>query len=303
MNPKVLIFGLLSLAGIVAGVRLLFHGTDNPETSIPPASVNQEQFIVMLDLSDRIILPGQVAADKAMILRSFEAFEWTARNAKLIMTSRDRFQVCIAPQQSLGFDKEEVSEQLTLDLSMINPAEKLKVLQAFKQALPGHLDALYAKADKGKNTQAYSGSNIWQFFNETLAFLSGPEYVTKVLVVTDGYFDFEDDNMARKSSGNQSTSSNHFIGRLRNNSKWKSMIDDQGFGILPVNKPFHELSVCVAGVRSKNPDHLDEMEMLAYIWEKWLSDSGIKGTNTLLIPYGSVSVMNSKMAGFFKNTV
>ncbi|MBK6979290.1 MAG: hypothetical protein IPH28_21185 [Cytophagaceae bacterium] len=45
------------------------------------------------------------------------------------MNSKDRFQVCIAHQKKLPFDKDVESEKLTIDLDIIKKAERVNRLK------------------------------------------------------------------------------------------------------------------------------------------------------------------------------
>jgi len=295
MKPRILIAGVALLAILIAGVTHLNSKSEKQEPPSKTAGTKPEQFIVLLDLSDRIIQPGQIDADKQIIEKVFEEFEKKAKS-HLIMNSKDRFQICIAPQRGLKFDRDMESENLTFDFSKIKIAERVKKLDEFKDSLRSKLDALYTKANMGEESKNYQGSNIWQFFNEHLPAMTSEKIITRLIVITDGYFDFEEGN-AKLSTGNKSTTSS-FIASIRNEINWKEIFASKGYGILPISGKLINTSVCVVGVRSKNENNLNEVEMLSYIWAKWLSSIGFSKEDFKTIQYNSISIINNQIVEF-----
>ncbi len=299
MKTRIIILSIL--VTIVAGAAFLItHNDSKPKAEKKPSSKAPEQFIVLLDLSDRIIQPGQMDADKALIKATFEEFERKAF-AKLVINSKDKFHVFIAPQKNLPFDKDVESEKLSIDLSTIKIGERAKKLKEFKDKLDSALNELYAKAYVGNDSKLYQGSNIWQFFNETLPALTGSAIRTRVVVITDGYFDFEENN-AKLAKGNLSTTTN-FLSKLRKSQDWKEQMQQSGYGILPVNQRVVNTSICVAGIRSKFPNNLNETEMLVYVWSDWLKHNGINESSCAKILHGNVSTTQSQLSTFFKKQI
>ena len=93
-----------------------------------------------------------------------------------------------------------------------------------------------------------------------------------LFVISDGYFDFEEGNRFKK-EGNRYTSS-VFIKNLREKSDWKKEMEEKDYGLIPVNKYFNHLKVCVLEVNPKN-DNLNETDILKYMWSKWLEEMKI----------------------------
>jgi hypothetical protein len=300
MNTRIILIAAALLIVIIGAVLVLNNGGQKKQTGTLSGKKTPEQFIVLLDLSDRITQPGQIDADKKIILNTFEEFEKKV-HAHLVINSKDRFQVCIAPQKNLPFDKDIVSERLTLDLSAIKPAERVPKIKEFKNTLSQKLDSLYERAYHGEDTRKYQGSNIWQFFNEELPILSSDNVVTKVVVLTDGYFDFEEGN-ANLSDGKLSTST-EFLSKLRGQKEWKAEIDKNGFGILPIRKGFHNTIVCVSEIRSKFASNLNETEMLQYVWTKWLDKNGIPKSKCPTLIHGNISTTTNQLSLFFCQTI
>jgi hypothetical protein len=295
MKTRILIAGLFVL-GLVITIATQLNSNESKQTPVAKATgAKPEQFIVLLDLSDRIIQPGQIETDKQVIEKVFEEFEKKAKS-HLIMNSKDRFQICIAPQKNLPFDRDIESENMTFDFAKIKVAERVKKLDEFRASLRSKLDELYTKAYMGNESKNYQGSNIWQFFNENLPPMTSKKNSTRLVVITDGYFDFEEGN-AKLVHGNKSTTTN-FISQIRNNDNWKEKIEKEDLGILPISGQLSNVSVCVAGIRSKNPNNLNEVEMLSFIWAKWLSSIGFSKEDFKTIQYNSISIIHNQIVEF-----
>ena len=71
-----------------------------------------QNYIVVLDLSDRLLNPNQAARDKAIIMSVFEKFE-KAVKAKMFINSKDRFRISIAPQQG-GVNAEKYEDLMDI---------------------------------------------------------------------------------------------------------------------------------------------------------------------------------------------
>lgn len=235
-------------------------------------------YVVLLDLSDRLLAPGQAERDQALILDVFGRFEQAVRR-NLIINSQDCFRVVLAPQVGTSYRPDQVMELLYLD--MVGPiAGKRQRLDKFKAELSGRLTQLYQQATTGKSHSSdYPGCDIWQYFNEHLPSDLPATHKNMLVVLTDGYFDFEHNTHA-KQKGNRSTDSHRLMASLRTAPDWQQLIRQPGTGLLPVAKQFASVQVWVAELHPK-VDHLDELDILKGIWTKWLREMGITATTCL----------------------
>ena len=190
---------------------------------------------------------------------------------------------------------------MTLDLPQIKRADRVRVMEEFKKTLRIKLDSLYAAAYKGDDSKNYQGSNLWQFFNETLASLTNDEVNTRLVVITDGYFDFEENN-PRLTKGHRSTTTN-FLTKLREQANWQDEIKSKGYGILPVNQQFKNLAVCVSEIRTKDENNLNETEMLRFIWNDWLTGNGIAPGCCRTILHTNISSSGNQLGEFLAKSV
>ena len=58
--------------------------SDTPQATLP----TPKNYVILLDLSDRLLQPNQAANDKAIIKTVFEAFDHTVRAKKMIFNSK-----------------------------------------------------------------------------------------------------------------------------------------------------------------------------------------------------------------------
>ena len=294
MKTKLIIISIF-LTAIIVGITVFSSTNEKAEVQFIKHKKTASQYLILLDLSDRIAEPGQIETDKKIIENLFQDFKKVVFN-HLAMNSKDRFQICIAPQKEMGFDKYFESENLTLDLSKLKPAERVKKLTDFENNLTIKINSLYQKAYKGTNSKSYEGSNIWQYFNEELPDLTAENYNTNLIVLTDGYFDFEKGNAEIKNEKGSTTTS--FINNLRKKDNWKEIIQKENYRLLPINNDFKNLKICVAEIRSKDQNNLNETDIIKYVWADWLKNSQIDTNSYITVAHGSVSNSQTKIHNF-----
>ena len=112
-----------------------------------------------------------------------------------------------------------------------------------------------------------------------------PDAVNKVIIVTDGYFDFND-NSSVVHRRNQHTNTN-FINGLKG-VDWKANAVKDSIGLIPVSIQTKATWI-IAGLQPKNSDIL-MADKLAYFWEKWLVESGANSPKIILDNSSSVMV-------------
>jgi hypothetical protein len=246
--------------------------------SVIAQKTKPRNYVLLLDLSDRLLVPGQAQQDQALILDVFARFEQAVRR-NLIINSSDCFRVVLAPQAGTSYRADEVMADLYLDM-VGSIATKRQRLDTFRKGLPGRLKQLYQQAATGKSRSTdFRGCDIWQYFNEQLPTDLLPTHENVLVVLTDGYFDFEQ-NVHVKQRGNRATDSHRLMAQLRGAPDWKQQIRQPQVGLLPVPKRFAAVSVWVAELHPK-VDHLDELDLLKAIWTKWLGEMGMTSVSCL----------------------
>ena len=244
----------------------------------------KHNFVVVLDLSDRLLSNGQAEKDCAIINAAFNEFEKLARNP-LIVTSKDKFLIRIIPQKGSKLRQDIYENKLNLDLSLVEAARKNSVFVAFKNDLQKNLTELYNEARLGEKHGNYAGVDIWKFFNNEINSVLSGDAENKITILTDGYFDFNDNTHVIR-SGNRYTSTS-FLQKI-NSRDWQAKSEKEDIGLLPVSIKTKAKWV-LAGICSKQQNDILMESKLVYFWKKWLRESGADEPKIILD--GASSVM------------
>ena len=229
-----------------------------------------DNYVVILDLSDRLIqTPNQVNIDTSAIRAVFEKFEKSVRR-NLVIKSKDKFSTRIIPQPTSSLPANTFENALSIDMSKYSAAVKLKELNKFKENLSAQLALLYQQSFLGNKSKNFPGVDIWQYFNEQINTDLESNCNNKVLILTDGYFDFEDKYRGLP-NGKFSTTKSIMLKMKSPN--WIDEAEKNGIGLTPV-KISIQSSWLVCGINSKNQKDIEEVKKLSYIWKKWLKSSG-----------------------------
>jgi hypothetical protein len=273
---------------IIALAISIYSCTTNAE--VANNNPKNDNYVVVLDLSDRIIQkPDQVDIDTNAVRAAFEKFEESVHK-NLVVKSGDKFSIRIIPQKLSSLPGNTFENTLSIDLGKYNAAEKLKHLNEFKKNFGNQMNLLYQQAYLGNKTSDFEGVDIWQYFNEQINSDIDSRYNNKVLIITDGYFDFEDKKHGI-TNNNLSTTTSPLL-RKMNSSDWQKVADDNEIGLLPVNLTSDaEWLVCGIQPKAGNKDLL-ESEKLCYLWKKWLRNSGAKNIDAPIINSSSLKMKN-----------
>lgn len=270
---------------IISAAIVLYSCSTKGEMHTKP---NNDNYVVILDLSDRLIQnPDQVNIDTSVIRAVFEKFENSVQR-NLVIKSKDIFSIRIIPQRGSSLPVNTFENSLTLDMGKYSAAEKLKQLLKFKTNLSGQLALLYQQAYLGNKNSDFSGVDIWQYFNEQVNSDLDSRYNNKVIVITDGYFDFEDKQHGI-SSNNRSTTTAPLLNKM-NGTEWQKHSDDNEIGLIPIKiNVAAQWLVCCIQPKVGNRDLL-ETQKLSYLWKKWLLQSGAKTFNGPIMNSSSVKI-------------
>lgn len=246
-------------------------------------------YSIILDLSDRILQKHQIEKDIALIEKTFKHFETQARRG-LILTSKDRFSVKIIPQKGSPVDMEFFENSLQINLNEIAVKDKNLKLQALSSSIRGVLLKLSKACMFSEHSRDYFGVDIWSYLNNKGSeFFNIEGYENITLIITDGYFDFENKDHVLKFK-NRFTST-QFLNSL-NGFDWQSKAETGDYGLIPI-KLNANVSWIISGIQSKNSSDILQTKKIAYFWEKWLNESGAK--NYRFILNGSEHEMTSQL--------
>lgn len=264
---------------------LILTSCDTKQNTQAKSPIN---YTVVLDLSDRILLPNQLDKDFYLIENYFKSFEEHSRR-NLVLTSKNRFSVKIIPQKNSPLNVDYYEDLLQVYLDETDVKDKNKLLLELSQSLPKTLKKLKKEALYGKNSNNYFGVDIWAYLHNNGKGLSKAGFDNKILVLTDGYFDFESQTHVIHEK-NKFTST-RFLNELIT-SDWKQVSEIKGYGLLPIQLE-KNTNWIVAGISGKKPNDILQTEKITYFWKKWLTQSGV--TTTQFVLNGSKNDMSSQL--------
>jgi hypothetical protein len=291
MRYKKIIGGLVdvrSLANVALGICLAFSivGCKSKSESSKKVQKNTHlNLVVLIDLSDRISAkknPLQADRDIKILKNIVKNFETVVRG-KLFIKSNDALSIVIAPQPvDYQFEVSKWAGNLSIDLSSVRITEKRRFYKAKLDSLTSSIDGIYASAARA---EGYLGADIWSFMRNDLKNyckdFNGEAHVNKLVILTDGYIEFEKSVQSRRLV--QGDKASYMVVRkFRGNSNWESLFDSRGFGLIPFENPCTNLSVMVAEVTPKNILDPSEFEILQKYWLSWFSESGVDANSVNL---------------------
>lgn len=272
---------LLTTLLILLFLPQVMHASDNNQ-KIPL------QYTVVLDLSDRVLIHNQIEKDITLIETAFKRFEKKAR-LPFILTSKDRFSVKIIPQNGSPLDINYFENKLQLNLNEVSIKEKNEKLVQFSASLRGTLETLYKSCKYGKKSSDYAGVDIWRYLNNTGLYLDKKGYDTTVLILTDGYFDFESRTHVLRAK-NKFTST-QFLKELKG-FDWMITAKEKDYGLIPITLG-KNVNWIVSSITSKHHNDILQTKKITFIWEKWLKESGV--TDFHFILNSTTRQMNSQL--------
>ena len=265
---------LIYILTLLFSTTILFTSCGKDETKREQKPTN---YTVIIDLSDRILASEQLDKDFYLIEKYFESFKKNARR-NLVLTSKDRFSIKIIPQKNSPLNIEHYEDLLQLNLDETDVKDKNKSLLALSQSLPKVLAMLKKEALFDKKSNAYFGVDIWAYLHDSGLGLSKFGYENTVLVITDGYFDFE--SQAHVIKDKNKYTSTRFLNELTG-SDWLKITIEKNFGLLPI-KLEKQTKWIIAGLSGKKADDILQTEKITYFWKNWLSQSGVSKSNFIL---------------------
>jgi hypothetical protein len=268
----------------------------NTNETVKNINPSNDNYVVILDLSDRLIHNNQqVDFDTSAISAVFQKFEKSIQR-NLVVKSIDKFSIRIIPQANSKIDINNLQNSLSIDLSKFNASQKLKALNDFKFNFSKSLSKLYQQAFLGSKDSDYPGVDIWQYFNEQINTDLDSRYNNKILVLTDGYFDFEDHAHGIR-KGNTATITAPLLTKMRQDN-WQLISDSLKIGLVPVLFNVKSKWV-IAGIQPKQQSQdLLEAKKLSYLWKKWLTQSGQTNIDEPIINTNSYKVKSLILAYF-----
>lgn len=227
---------------------------------------------ILLDLSDRIDLPGQQTKDSSYILSLAKEFNNHISKKKL----------------GLLYDKIEIFfEPAPVNAKINELADKLKVSYAkgvsktewMPKTIEGYgtiPSQIYEQARSASKKEGYPGSDTWGFFKNHVKDYCIEECRRNILVIlTDGYL-YHEANL-RKEGNQTSYLTPQLLTQLKlNKPNWKVEIQSRNLGFIPATRGLEDLEVLVLGIQSQNSKQPYAQEIIEAYWQTWFTKMEIK---------------------------
>lgn len=213
----------------------------------------KHNYIVLLDLSDRLIVQGdQPERDKKIVKYIYSLFEKKVKK-EMYIKSRDEIKVVIAPQSGAKLKSDDFENRLYVNMDNVKKIYRQPQEEDRRERFFDNLDTLYHNAVFSHTPTDYNGADIWKYFYEDLKVDYSKDTLTQnyLFILTDGY---------------------PIVGK--NQSKLRGIKDE-----------FPGLHIVMLEAAPRNKDM--EWDRIMDLWEEWFNRIGIK--KYTLIKRGAIS--------------
>jgi hypothetical protein len=269
---------ILLLGGLLMlGCNEFQQAVKEAKNEAPPPP--KDNYIVLLDLSDRILANNQqqVAKDLTVIRNIFGLFKSNLNKkdpSHLYYGLNDKLKILIAPQRTTPGKLYEESGLLRVDISAELPEKKSKLVHESEKSFNSILPDVYKQALVSKHSSGYAGADIWKYFNEDLGDDLDKDAQNTLFIITDGYMDFEKSE-DRLAVNNRYSSCAQIINNLKTYPDWNLRFDKGDYGLIPVAKKFPGLRIVLVQM-SPGQDWTGEYPLLTRIWGKWFKEMDVQ---------------------------
>jgi hypothetical protein len=234
------------------------------------------EIVILVDLSDRISPikhPGQANKDITVINNLLAVFEDMVQRQMYLM-SKDSIRIEIAPQQSeYAQAAPTLVGDLRIDMRQINDyaANKAVGKPGFDQAMgkfKARLNQLYDMAQKNAR---FEGADIWAYFRDRYDYNESDGGRKIVIILTDGYIDFDQKLLAKRPVLGNMTSYMR-VEYFRNNKDWERLFEAEHHGLMPIERDFKGLEAYIIEVAYRS---LADKPIVAKYWLDWLSSMNV----------------------------
>ncbi|MEQ9591214.1 MAG: hypothetical protein RLN86_01375 [Cyclobacteriaceae bacterium] len=173
----------------IAGAALLMSCEIPKPEKVTEAPRLKHNYIVLLDLSDRLIVQeNQPERDKEIIKNLYSLFEDKVRR-DLYIKSGDEIKIVMAPQRGTRLRRDVFEDRLYVNMNYIDKIARKPKEEERRAQFYANVDTLYQQAVFSKNPKDYHGADIWKYFYEDLAMDYSRDAHTEnyLFILTDGY--------------------------------------------------------------------------------------------------------------------
>lgn len=173
------------IVGLFIGLLTSCNVPPQEEKKVRP----KHNYIVLLDLSDRLIIQeNQAERDKQIVKHIYALFEKRVKNG-LYIKSRDEIRVVMAPQRGSGLRRDVFEDRLYVNMDNIPMLFRKQNEQERRENFVTNLDSLYTEAVFSDTPEDYNGADIWKYFYEDLKVDYSRDSLARnyLFILTDGY--------------------------------------------------------------------------------------------------------------------
>lgn len=212
----------------------------------------KHNYIILLDLSDRLIVQeNQPERDKQIIKSLYAIFEEKVKS-DLYIKSRDEIKVVMAPQRGSRLSRDVFEDRLYVNMETMNNVYRKSKEEERRENFHANLDTLYRKAVFSRTPDDYYGADIWKYFHEDLKRDYSRDTLTQnyLFILTDGY----------------------------------PIVGEQN-KLLEVKNEFPDLEIVLLEAAPRDKDM--EWDRIMLTWEEWFNAIGIE--KYTLVKRGSIT--------------
>jgi len=235
------------------------------------AYCQNRSYDIVVNLDDRILNDNQAERDIELIKDAFR--EWEANVKKqFYILSNDCFRVLVTDQKSTPASVENLVSELQIDLRKVgNPQKRIEV-DRFASALENRLNKLYKLAYVSDYKSDYSGANIWKYLNSMYSdeIKNSNEYHTHLIILTDGYIDFEGKQVSYNKD--KKYSNTFFLSEIRT-LDWKNELSTTG--LLPCVIDLSNTTVSIYEITPKVAFPF-ELQIIKSLYDNWFKSMDAK---------------------------
>jgi len=240
--------------------------SDDPPPTPPPPEV-KFNYVVLLDLSDRILQNGQIESDTNIISGLYDLFLEKLRN-ELYINTKDEFKILIADQNGQFPNNKiyDIEDELYINMEDVPISEKVKIRES-KSSYLKKVGELYAEARFSEKPNDYKGANILGYLKNdfTNDRISGENTRNFLFILTDGY---------------------QYVANRKYNTidDWDKVTDLSG------------VSVAVVELNPSGKEDDNELNRIKNAWENWLTKMNV--ANILLLNKQGNTRVKKKLIDF-----
>jgi hypothetical protein len=256
LSPIVLLIMALTILTACGGGKNSSSSSSDDKTATVQSN-KPLNISIYLDLSDRLerqMVPSQKERDIEIVNYLTEVVKNHAV-AQKILPSRDRIKVFFYPTPN-DSKIALLSQDLEMDLSKAQPAEKKQMLLDFQEKFNTSLTKIYEATMQDKN---WIGSDIWGFFKKQVdTYCIRADARNIIVILTDGYLFY---------APNKQKNGNNYSYIL------PQTLSNPNSGLIVSRQGLDNLEVLLLEVNPYDPKHQDQMET---ILQNWFNGMGVQ---------------------------